>query len=116
MKEKYELDVLEFCRHITELASRLDFRVSARGWGYLLEGDGYIDKDDIDAAEQLVNRCRKDGSLPINICSDDSKRATENLEELDDSDPEERAQEVIDYVNAAEEYYTPFSFWDDQDC
>jgi hypothetical protein len=115
VKERYELDVLEFCKHIMEVASRLDFRVSARGWGYVLEGDAYIDKDDIDAAEQLVNRCRKDGRLPINICSDDTKRATENLEELDDPDPAVRARQIVNYVRRAEQSYLPFSFWDDQE-
>jgi hypothetical protein len=59
VKEQYERDVVEFCNDLLELASGLDFRVSARGWGYVLEGDGVIDKDDIDAAERLVNDCRK---------------------------------------------------------
>jgi hypothetical protein len=114
-KQKYDRDVMEFCNDLQELASRVDFRVSARGWGYVLEGDGVIDKDDIDAAERLINACRKNGNLPRDICADDSKRATENLEDLDDPDPKEQARIVVRYADRAENHYIPFSFWDDQE-
>jgi hypothetical protein len=93
---------------------RLDFSVGSRGWAYLLEGDRFIDKDEIDAAQALINVCRKNGDLPLDICSEDEKRAAENLEEID-ADPEERAAALFDYIQTAENYYTPFSFWDDLD-
>jgi hypothetical protein len=113
-RERYEIEVQRFCEHILELASREDFRVGARGWAYVLEGDRFIDKDEIDAAERLINDSRKNGNLPLDICADDAKRATENLENIQDP-PEDRAQQLVHYISVAEKYYTPFSFWDDKD-
>jgi hypothetical protein len=116
VRERYELEVAKFCARLREVASRQDFRISGgRGWAYILEGEGIIVKSDIDAAEKLINDCRKNGALPVDICGEDSKRAVENLEEIENPDPEEYAQEIVNYVNEAEEYYYPFSFWDDQE-
>jgi hypothetical protein len=114
VKAAYQDRVAAFCAKILEVRSRLDFDPGSRGWAYLLEGDRLIDKDEIDAAQALINACRKSGDLPIDICSEDDKRAAENLEDLD-PDPEEMAANLFDYIKEAEKYYTPFSFWDDLD-
>jgi hypothetical protein len=50
----YALAVDAFCAALLEFGSRVDFRVSARGWCYLLEGDG-LAKGDFDAGEALIN-------------------------------------------------------------
>jgi hypothetical protein len=113
-KAAYQEKVAAFCKVILELRSGVDFDPGSRGWAYVLEVHRYIDKNDIDAAQDLINACRKSGDLPLDICSEDSKRAAENVEKID-SDPEERAAEIFNYVMAAENYYTPFSFWDDLD-
>jgi hypothetical protein len=113
-KAAYDEKVAAFRATILEVQSRLDFSVGSRGWAYLLEGDRFIDKDEIDAAQALINICRKNGDLPLDISSEDEKRAAENLEEID-ADPEERAAALFDYIQTAENYYTPFSFWDDLD-
>jgi hypothetical protein len=106
------------CKCILELESTLDFRPSARGWCYVLEGDGYILKGDFDTAEKLINDARKCGDLPMGICGDDPKRATDNLERKpDDADVKAEAKSWIAYVkNEAHKNYRPFSFWDDLDC
>ena len=116
VRERYEIEVAKFCARLREVASRQDFRISGgRGWAYILEGEGLIVKSDIDAAEKLINDCRKNGALPVDICGEDSKRAVENLERIDNPDPKERAQQIVNYVNHAEEFYYPFSFWNDQE-
>jgi hypothetical protein len=114
VKAAYQDRVKAFCKKILEVRSRLDFDVGSRGWAYVLEGDRLIDKDEIDAAQDLINACRKSGDLPLDICSEDDKRAAENLEDID-PDPQERAADLFDYIETAEKYYTPFSFWDDLD-
>ena len=113
-KAAYRDKVAAFCATILEVQSRLDFKVGSRGWAYILEGERLIDKDEIDAAQALINDCRKSGDLPLDICSEDDKRAADNLEDLD-ADPRQRADEIFDYIRTAENYYTPFSFWDDLD-
>jgi hypothetical protein len=113
-KAAYQDKVAAFCATILEVQSRLDFAVSSRGWAYVLEGDRLIDKDEIDDAQSLINDCRKSGDLPLDICSEDGKRAAENLEDVD-PDPQVKAAAIFNYVQTAEKYYTPFSFWDDFD-
>jgi len=113
-KAAYDQKVDDFCGTLLELHSRLDFDVGSRGWAYVLEGERFIDKDEIDAAQALINACRKSGKLPLDICSEDEKRAAENVEKID-PDPRDKAAQVFNYVQTAEQYYTPFSFWDDLD-
>jgi hypothetical protein len=114
VKAAYQDKVAEFCAVILKLQSRLDFAVGSRGWAYLLESERFIDKGEIDRAQDLVNACRKSGDLPLDICSEDDKRAAENLETIH-SNPKVRAAGIFDYVQTAEKHYTPFSFWNDRD-
>jgi hypothetical protein len=111
-KAAYQGKVAEFCRLLLEVQSRLDFSVGSRGWAYVLEGERLIDKDDLDAAQLLINNCRKSGDLPLDICAEDDKRAAENLE-LIDATPRAEARGIFEYVTTVQESYTPFSFWDD---
>jgi hypothetical protein len=81
--EKYEADKAEFCRTILQINSTLDFKVSSRGWCYILENKGIITKGEFAAGEKLINDCRKAGALPLDICATDSRRRTLNLEDPD---------------------------------
>jgi hypothetical protein len=112
---RYEQKREAFAADILKWRSRLEFAVSARGWGYTLEGEGAIDKGDIDLVERLVNECRKEGVLPLDICAEDAKRAFENVEYVDDTTPEEEALRAFDYCKSTAERYLPVSFWDFQD-
>jgi hypothetical protein len=59
--EVWDRQITEFCDTIKEIASRLDFSPGSRGWAYILEGWRGINKDEIDAAQALINDCRKSG-------------------------------------------------------
>jgi hypothetical protein len=108
-----ELEV--FCAKILQIKSTtLDFKISSRGWCYILEEYG-LGKGDFDAAQKLINDCRKSGLLPIDICAQDDARAADNIESLDGPDPEAEALAWINTVQRAHRNYTPFSFWDDLD-
>src|SRR5262249_62212220 len=87
---QYERELVTFCRRIAEIDSGLDFKVSSRGWCYILEEHG-LGKGDFAAAQRLINQCRKDGSLPVDICSEDEGRAADHLEDITREDPEEFA-------------------------
>jgi hypothetical protein len=112
-QEKFEAELTAWCDGINLIASGLDFDVGSRGWCYILEEHG-LSKGDFDSAQHLINDCRKDGHLPLDICCEDERRAAENLDELD-ADPKARAQEIIHYVDRAEHSYYPHSFWQTQD-
>lgn len=112
--ELYQAELVELCTRILELNSRLDFRVGSRGWCYILEEYG-LGKGDFDGAQDTTNDCRKRGLLPLDICAEDGKRQPDNLERIDNDDPSEWAEVIVDYVQNAQHTYNPFSFWDYQD-
>jgi hypothetical protein len=92
---------------------RLDFQVSGRGWCYLLEEHG-LAKGDFNAAQRLINDCRKSGLLPLDICAEDGKREFDHLERIDTTTPEREARVIVDMVRLLPRRYTPVSFWEAQ--
>jgi hypothetical protein len=90
-----------------------DFRVSSRGWCYILEEKGGVLKGDFDVAQKRINACRKSG-LPLDICCDDDGRAADGLEYLDVADVEKMAAHLLGYVAGAHRSYDPISFWETQ--
>jgi hypothetical protein len=111
----YRERVRTFCDRIIEINSSLDFKVSARGWCYLLEEHG-LAKGDFDRGEKLINDCRKSGDLPLDICADHAARATVGVEDITHLDVEAEIETWIDYLrDDFADTYTPISFWDDQE-
>jgi hypothetical protein len=110
---RYQAELVRFCAAIRQIQSRLDFRVSSRGWCYLLEPYG-LGKGDFDKAQRVINDARKSGDLPLDICAEDSD-TTANLEEIDEASPDDYGQEIVNSTFAAHQWYRPFSFWRDQD-
>jgi hypothetical protein len=110
---RYEADLEAFCATIEELRSTVGFAVSSRGWCYILEKHG-LGKGDFDAAQSLINDCRKAGRLPLDICADDEARSFDGLEWVDDPDPEIAASRIVENIQDEHLFYRPFSFWRDQ--
>lgn len=110
---KYERALAAFCAAIRQLASTLEFKVSSRGWCYILEVHGLL-KGDFDSAQRLINDCRKSGRLPLDICAEDEARSFDHLEHLSDDDPEDYARNIIENLESEHLYYAPISAWEDQ--
>lgn len=102
-----------FCELILEIRSTLDFKISARGWCYILEEHG-LTKGEFNKAQSLIADCRKKGLLPLDIVAEDSAREFTGLEFIDDTGPEEEAQDIVDRISDAHLYYMPISFWADK--
>jgi hypothetical protein len=114
-KRQYDAEIKAFSNHILKIDSGLDFRVSSHGWCYVLEGAGIITKGEFDAAQRVINTCRKSGLLPIEICAVDERRDADGLEGyIDHTSIEEEADAIIEDVESAHQRYNPFSFWEDQ--
>jgi hypothetical protein len=112
---KWREQVAAFCKLIREIRSTMDFSVGSRGWCYILERHG-LRKGDFDAAEKLINDCRKSGGLPLDICAEDPSRETIGIEHLDTASIEDEVESwIIHLRDHAHEQYTPISFWDDLD-
>jgi hypothetical protein len=115
----YDADLSHWCAGIQAIADERaedpdSFDVSSRGWCYLMEEHG-LNKGDFDSAQNLINDCRKDGRLPLDICCEDERRSADNLEYIDTTTPKEEAESIVERMLTAEESYFPFSFWDAQD-
>lgn len=80
------VDLDEFADYIKDLSGQIGFRVSARGWAYLLETRRLINKDQFDRVNSLINQCRKKGLLPINFVAEDSARMFQGVEDPSDVD------------------------------
>ena len=94
--------------------NKLDFRVSSRGWSYILENEAGLSKGDFDLAQRIINDCRKSGMLPLNICAEDGAREFDGLEHLDTWTPAQEAEWILDNATSAYQRYTPVSFWEEQ--
>lgn len=100
-----------FVEFIEGISSDIGFKVSSRGWGYILEQRGIITKNQFDKVEGLINRCRREGLLPVDFVAEESSRAFSNIHI-----PSEltHAEHVRDWVNAAincQSYFTP-DWWE----
>ena len=114
-EQKHQEKLSRWCEAILEINSRLDFKVSSRGWCYILEEHG-LAKGDFDVAQRLINGCRKSGRLPLDACSEDDGRQAEHIERIDGATPQKFAAEWVDYVrDSAHEQFMPISFWDELD-
>jgi hypothetical protein len=111
---RFDLDLAAWCAGILEINSTLDFRVSSRGWCYILEEKGGLLKGDFDVAQSRINDCRKSGLLPLDICCDDDGRAADGLEYVDVADVEKMAAHLLGNVAGAHRSYDPISFWETQ--
>jgi hypothetical protein len=115
----YDTALKNWCKGIIKISEERakqpdPFAVSSRGWCYLLEEYRLL-KGDFDSAQRLINCCRKHGQLPLDICCEDERRAADNLEDIDVTDPVEEAERIWDYVISCEQSYFPHSFWEAQD-
>jgi len=69
----------EFSNQLIGLSEQIGFKVSARGWAYLMEQHRMINKDEFDKVNDLINSCRRKGFLPIDFVAEESARQFEGV-------------------------------------
>ena len=108
-------DLQAFADFLEDISSEIGFKVSARGWAYILEQKRYVNKDEFDKVNNTINRCRKKGILPIDFTAEEDARAFKGVEYYDpDYDVIDR---LGDYLRASKnvgDYYTP-DWWDQEE-
>lgn len=111
----FQTGVVRFVNFMKEIQSTLDFKMSSRGWCYALEPYGLL-KGEFDYGQRIINDCRKSGLLPMGFMLDEEGRSFDAWEPyIDDDVPEDHAEwKIKDLFDTTD--YTPFSFWDRQDC
>lgn len=110
----YQEELQEFAQNLKILDRQIDFKVSSRGWCYILEEHGLL-KGDFDYAQRLINFCRKDGLLPIDFTVEDQARVASGIEYTFTSGTESYCEAVWHELERYIESYKPVSFWDYQD-
>jgi hypothetical protein len=114
MRAQHDRDLAAFVELLHRIRSRAEFSPGARGWGYLCELEGVIDKGEFDSLEESLADWRKQGIIPLSLVGEDDKRAADNLESLDESDPRAYAETYAGIAAECWKNYTPVSFWEFQ--
>lgn len=104
----------EFADYILKLQRRIGFKVSSRGWCYQLESERIINKDQFNKVESWINRCRRDGFLPIDFVAEESAREFHGVEQPERLDPIDYFKNWLKWSLKAGEMYTP-DWWEGED-
>ena len=113
-REAYLAELELMASQIRDIAKSARQKASSRGWCYLLEGFGVINKSEFDDCEGFINEARKLGILPIDFVLEEVARSFDGLETIDWREPK---QFLVDYLEGAKEvysYYEGVSFWEAQ--
>lgn len=107
-------DLPAFAEFMQEISRAIGFRVSSRGWAYILEQKRHINKDQFDQVANAINKCRKKGFLPIDFTAEESARDFAGVETP-------TKEHIVDDFGAwlrgslnAAEHYTP-KWWEGED-
>lgn len=77
--------------------------MSARGWGYYLEGLGEIGKGQFDYVEGMINDFREDGRLPLDFTAMDASRAFDHTHGLKEPpEPDEYIRNELQNLRSGE--------------
>ena len=104
----------EFSDFMKDISDDIGFRVSSRGWAYILEQKRFINKDEFDKVTNTINRCRKKGFLPIDFTAEEAARDFNGVEKPDRDDIIDTFGHYLEATNNAAEHYTP-DWWDGEE-
>lgn len=104
-------NLIEFIKMLMKTQEQIGFKLSARGWGYELEGAGLITKAELDKVENLINYCRKNGVLPVDFTAEEEGRIFSGIEIPEDITPIQFMGRYLSAAMDSENYYTP-DWWE----
>lgn len=107
----------EFADLVNNMSSKIGFKVSSRGWCYLMEQAGFINKSQFDKVDFSINRCRKEGLLPVDFVAEEDSRSFKNVE-VPSEEQGRSIESILEWmlrdVMTGDKYYTP-NWWDGED-
>lgn len=107
-------NIITFTNYIKNLSKKIGFKVSSRGWCYIMEGKGFINKNQFDKVENWINKCRKQGYLPIDFTEEDSARMFSGVETMHTIPYDNYIKDKIDDLNYISRWYHP-NYWEGED-
>jgi hypothetical protein len=105
--------LIEFADMIIEMGETIGFKVSSRGWCYLCEQAGYINKNQFDKVDQAINTCRKLGYLPVDFVAEEDARAFSGIEKPSIGPIKHTLDWMLRDVLNGHKYYTP-DWWENE--
>ena len=116
MQRNNKVNLEAFADFLKEMDRTIGMKMSARGWAYALEDMeipviGTITKADFDYIENLINRCRKEGHLPVDFVAIEEARGFSGIETPTDDPPILYLRRFLDSTLRSAEIYTP-NWWD----
>jgi len=115
--ESSNLELVKFASELIKISNLIGVKISSRGWCYILEGKGIIDKSQFNTIQGKINKCRKIGFLPINFVAVDKTRQFYNVEPLQ-IDYQKPSKFIYKQLNPVKKLYQnkkDVSFWKFQD-
>lgn len=108
----------EFSNILQQMSSGIGFKVSSRGWCYLMEQAGYINKNQFNKVDDAINRARKEGLLPVDFVAEESARMFKGVEVpniyTDKPDVDDVLRWMLQDVLTGDRYYTP-DWWEGEE-
>lgn len=115
LKEKYSRKELsEFAEVMQGISAQIGFKVSSRGWCYILEGYRLINKDQFNKVDTLINNCRRYGYLPIDFVAEESSRQFHGVEEPDSGNVVSMFGNYLRGALNTSEYFVP-DWWEGEE-
>lgn len=71
----------QFADVLKKISGDIGFKVSSRGWCYIMEQHGFITKNQFSKVDNAINTCRKEGLLPVDFVAEEKAREFEGVEE-----------------------------------
>lgn len=99
--------LIEFTEVLKEMSNTIGFKVSSRGWCYLMEQRGFINKGQFDKVESAINRCRKEGLLPVDFVAEEKARMFSGVENQSEHSIQHHFNYMLGYVLDGYKYYSP---------
>lgn len=109
-----EENLKRFARQLIDLSDQIGFKVSSRGWCYQLESARLINKDQFDRVEDVINKCRKRGILPIDFVAEEEGRQFSGVEYETNESPLEFLKGYLSSPMDCHQWYTP-NWWDGEE-
>jgi hypothetical protein len=106
-KRLSQSELATFVGYINDISDGIGFRVSARGWGYILEQKGIITKDQFNKVEDVINKCRKNGMLPVDFVAEEDARAFKEIHEPSTDTLEGHVKRWLEAAMTCDRYFEP---------
>ncbi|MDO7846459.1 hypothetical protein Q5H92_08830 [Hymenobacter sp. M29] len=105
---------LEFAQLLKSISRQIGFKVSSRGWCYIMEQKGLINKDQFDRVADAINDLRRQGMIPVDFVAEESARQFQGVEEEYDGDVDDVIGWMTRDVLNGGKYFTP-DWWEDEE-